>query len=114
VGEQIHMNVVTPNKDEIDSTFQQTGDGRYQATHTCDDPEVSVDREYYHDDDAQTLHVYTTYYVDGQEVNVQEESWETDESYRVKHSDEFVVDFCRNNHNADPQLDIEFAQRHVE
>jgi hypothetical protein len=104
--------IVTPNSDEIDSTFQQTGDGRYQATHTCENPQVSVDREYYHDDESATLYVYTTYYVDGIEVNVQEQEWDTNtETYRVEHSDEFIVDFCRSNHFADPQLDVEFAQR---
>lgn len=109
------MNIVTPETSDIDSTFQQTDDGRYQATHTCENLRVSVDREYYHDEQSATLHVYTTYYVDGTEVQVSETSWETDtDNYRVEHSGEFIVDFCRSNHFADPQLDVEFAQRHAQ
>lgn len=109
------MPIVTPDRDNIDSTFQQTGDGEYQATHTCDDPEVSVDREYYVNNRDNTVHVHTTYYVEGKEVNVQEQSWAlTEDGSNVQHSGEPVGTFAENNHNADPQLDIEFAQRSVQ
>lgn len=107
------MEIVTPNIDDIDSWFEQKDDALYKGGHVCDDLDVSVDRRYYHDKEAAMLHVETIYYVDGHEVNVTNGQWRTNtDTYRVEHSGEFIVDFCRNHHHVDPQLDVEFAQRH--
>jgi len=111
--------------EEIDSTFQQINnienDTRFphyvteafEATHVYD--KWAVTRTYTverfdRDDSDDRVSVYIEYTADGEEVDVQEHFFElTDDGCHVEHSGEDIETFCRANHNADPQIDIEIA-----
>jgi len=113
------MNVETPDSDAIDSTFQQTSDEpRFEGTHVHDPddgPNVAIDREYFTNTRGSELVVYTIYYVDGQEVNTQRQTWSlTEDGEHVEHSRESIEAFARSNHFTDPQLDVEFAYQSSE
>ena len=111
--------------EEIDSTFQQLKnveeDSRfpryvnaaYEATHTYD--KWAVTRTYTverfdRDDSEDRVSVYVEYTADGEPVEEQEHTFElTDDGEHVYHSGEGIEEFCRANHNADAQIDIEIA-----
>ena len=100
--------------DEIDTTFQQTGDEpSYEGTHTVETPQgtpIAVTREFRTNRERGVLRVLSRFYVDGEEVNRQDQEWNlTDDGEHVEHSGESIEEFCRSNHNADPQIDMEAA-----
>lgn len=103
--------------DEINSTFQQTGDVEYNGTHTAGTPDgvpVAADKQYQVNELAETLEVLIRYYVDDTEVNRSRMEYDlTDDGEHVEHSGETIEAFCRSHHSGDPQSDIKAAMDEI-
>lgn len=114
--------MTVPSLDEIDSTFQQMAnvesDSRfpgyvteaYQGTHVFEDYAVTrtFTVERFDDYQNERLAVFTRYDIDGNQVGDRHTVWKlTDDGEHVEHSGESIEEFCRSNHFADPQSDIE-------